>query len=211
MIKTRRFTGFKSFSDADVAAIAFMFSIAAHISMLVYAGGFIDLSFLEKNIPQTQVIKFKEKKAELLPEIRVVGQVNQIIPYDAQEDLDRQEIPADGAGLAGPQKDKIDAEKTKAEEAMLRYQDMIKQKIEQNRKYPLYARQRKIQGITDLKFGINRLGGCTQINIIRSSQSEMLDKEAVDTIKRSEPFPIFPSEIRPDQITVNVAIVFSLK
>ena len=149
----------------------------------------------------------------VLPEIRMLGHIKQFKKQD-ESVPEQNQIPEEtdmaqevSVEKTAEYKEAVDAE---AEEAVLRYQDMIKKEIEHNRRYPLNARRRNVQGVTDLEFSINRSGCCSGLGMIRSSGSKLLDDEALDNIKRSQPFPSIPSEIKSDTITIRVAIVFSL-
>lgn len=103
--------------------------------------------------------------------------------------------------------DLADSEK----EQMLRYQDMIKQKIEEARRYPLWAKRQGLEGKVYINFIVLADGLSRDIRVIRSDSSKFLDEEAVKTIKRAEPFPPIPKEINTAQVQMEVAIVFSLK
>lgn len=97
------------------------------------------------------------------------------------------------------------------QEQMLRYQDMVKQKIEEARRYPLWARKQSIEGIVYINFIVLSNGLSQDVKIIRSAGSKSLDEEAVETIKRANPFPPIPKEINTAQVQMEVAIVFNLK
>ena len=98
-----------------------------------------------------------------------------------------------------------------SEEVMLRYQDIVKQKIEAVRRYPLWAEKRGIKGRAHIIFIINTDGNCREVELVRSSNSPLLDREAITTIKRANPFPPLPDGIDLPYVQMNVEIVFSLK
>jgi periplasmic protein TonB len=188
---------------------AFIISGLMHIVLIGALGGFFYLPISQK-MPKTQIIKIDEKKSPLLPEIRVVGEIKQIAPQQAkQENIQKQDNPvfqAQTMTLAS----EVKAVDIQAKQAMLRYQDMIKQRIEKFRQYPLAARRSQTQGIVDLKFPVFANGATGSVQIVRSSGSELLDKEALNTIQRSSPFLPIPIEIGQAMINIHVAIVFSL-
>lgn len=93
---------------------------------------------------------------------------------------------------------------------MLRYQDMIKQRIEEARRYPLWAKKQGIEGIVHINFTVLSTGLSRDIKLVRSSGSSILDKEAVTTIIRAEAFPPIPKEINSSSVRIEVAIVFAL-
>jgi TonB family protein len=110
-------------------------------------------------------------------------------------------------GGIGEKVDVINTDKV----AMLRYQDMVKQRIEEAKRYPLWAKKQGIEGIAYLSFIISRNGNGSGIQIVHSSGSSILDEEAVATVMRAQPFPFVPKEISSSSLRMQVAIVFSLK
>ena len=97
------------------------------------------------------------------------------------------------------------------EEAMLRYQDMVKQRIESCRRYPNWAKKQGFEGIVSLTFTVLSTGQVQDIKIIQSSGFNILDEEAIVTIKRANPFPPIPEEFRKSYLEMEVSIVFKLK
>ena len=97
------------------------------------------------------------------------------------------------------------------EELMLNYQKAVKKKIENCRKYPYWARKQGFEGTVHLKFTILFTGAVKDIKIIKSSGFNILDKEAISTIKRASPFPPIPEKINRSTLTIEVSLVFQLK
>lgn len=96
------------------------------------------------------------------------------------------------------------------QEEMLRYQDMVKQRIEERRIYPAWARKQGIEGMVSVSFIVSASGQAKEISIIHSSGSRILDQEALDTIKRASPFASIPKRIDADFIQMDVSLVFTL-
>jgi len=94
---------------------------------------------------------------------------------------------------------------------MLRYQDMVKQRIEAARRYPLWARKHGVEGITRISFVVSPQGEAGEITITGSSGSKMLDEESAATVKRASPFPSVPAELNSRHVGMEVSIVFSLR
>jgi len=97
------------------------------------------------------------------------------------------------------------------EELMLNYQKAVKEKIEDCRKYPYWARKQGFEGTVHLKFTILSTGAVKDIKIIKSSGFNILDKEAISTIKRASPFPPIPSELKTSSLSMEISIVFKLQ
>ncbi len=81
---------------------------------------------------------------------------------------------------------------------------MIRRKIEQSKRYPVLARARKIQGVSVLSFTINESGGAEKLVLVKSSGSELLDEEALSTVKRASPLPYY-------SLPIQISIKFSLE
>jgi TonB family protein len=145
-----------------------------------------------------------------LPEIRVLGEIKQIVPQqEKQENVQEKDNSFSTAQVLALKTEQIKAEDI-AKQAMLRYQDMIKQRIETFRSYPPRAMRNQTKGIVDLKFSIFASGATGPVQIIKSSGSELLDSEALNTIQRASPFLPIPNEIAQSMVNIHVAIVFSL-
>lgn len=98
-----------------------------------------------------------------------------------------------------------------SQEAMLRYQDLVKQRIEEVRRYPFWAKRQGFEGAVGLRFVILYSGYTREAEVVRSSGFKILDQEAIATIVRASPFPPIPDEISQDFANMEVAIVFKLK
>jgi len=62
------------------------------------------------------------------------------------------------------------------------YQQLIKQKIEENKRYPLLAKNKGIEGKVWVKFEILKDGKVKDIKIVKSSHHQILDKAAIERL-----------------------------
>jgi len=97
------------------------------------------------------------------------------------------------------------------ESEMLTYRDMIKRRLQENRRYPYAAKWKSLEGTVGLYFVIGKEGGVKDIKVTESSGAPMLDSEAAETVKRSSPFPRVPEEFGMNEMQMSVNIVFRLK
>lgn len=97
-----------------------------------------------------------------------------------------------------------------AKEKALRYQDMVKQRIEERRIYPAWASRQAIEGEVVVGFIVSASGEAREIRLIRSSGSSLLDQETINTIKRASPFPPIPQGLGADFIAMDVSLIFTL-
>ena len=87
---------------------------------------------------------------------------------------------------------------------------MTNVKIPSCRRYPLSAKQQRIEGTVVVRFVILVDGTVKDTQVIRSSGSQILDEECLSTIHRSAPFPSFSDTMPVSSLTIESAIVFRL-
>lgn len=87
--------------------------------------------------------------------------------------------------------------------------DSIK-KIRTKTKYPQRALDRGQAGNVRVAVVVDRNGNLIGSNIIESSQYDMLNKEALDAIKRSSPFPALPEAITGTRFEFTVPMRWAL-
>jgi protein TonB len=83
--------------------------------------------------------------------------------------------------------------------------------IERNKRYPTAAQARHEQGTAQLAFSLDRQGRVTASRIIKSSGSTALDAEAMELVKRAQPFPPPPTDLPGAQVDLSVPIRFNIK
>ena len=89
------------------------------------------------------------------------------------------------------------------------YYGRIRQIIDSNKRYPLLARQRMIEGSPKVQFTILKNGIVEKISVI-SSGHRILDREARRIIMISSPFPEIPSSMNKNYIDLTIPINFKL-
>jgi protein TonB len=78
--------------------------------------------------------------------------------------------------------------------------------LERNKRYPSSARGE--QGTAQLAFSLDRQGRVLNTRIIKSSGYSVLDQEALEWVKRAQPFPPPPAEMPGDKIDLSVPYRF---
>jgi protein TonB len=81
--------------------------------------------------------------------------------------------------------------------------------LERNKKYPADARNDR--GIAQVAFSLDRKGHVTSSRIITTSGSPALDREALEMIQRSQPFPPPPSALPGTEVSLTVPVRFNMK
>jgi len=220
-------------SDEKIIKITFLFSLLAHCIVLGVPGFNFNKSHPEKT--KQISVQIEIEKPPLLPKIDVMGEEKKLEEIEKHKKLvepnpEPEPQPEEEKIVEEPElqpKEQIEkeiAEQPQPEpaqeivevinpqkEAMLRYQDIIKQKIESCRRYPNWAKKQGLEGTVYLAFVVLSSGVAKDIKIVQSSGFSILDKEAVSTVKRANPFPPIPEEMRVSSLSMEVSVVFTLQ
>jgi len=220
-------------SDEKIIKITFLFSLLVHCIVLRVPGFNFNKSHPEKT--KQISVQIEIEKPPLLPKIDVMGEEKKLEEIEKHKKLvepnpEPEPQPEEEKIVEEPElqpKEQIEkeiAEQPQPEpaqeivevinpqkEAMLRYQDMVKQKIESCRRYPNWAKKQGLEGTVYLAFVVLSSGVAKDIKIVQSSGFSILDKEAVSTVKRANPFPPIPEEMRVSSLSMEVSVVFTLQ
>lgn len=225
--------------ESKVISITFLISIVGHLLFLGLPAEFKSSPSLPEK-SRDLVVQIEIERPTLLPRIEKMGQEKKLISEaSSQKPATREETqpPSEkdktikGVVLEqeltldrNPERIKREEGKERttlakerigvigpSQEAMLRYQDLVKQRIEEVRRYPLSAKRQGFEGAVGLRFVILSSGYTREAEVVRSSGFKILDQEAIATIVRASPFPPIPDEISQDFANIEVAIVFKLK
>jgi len=187
------------------------------IISLIGHGLFLGMPTFNLNTPKFErpkelTLQIEIEKPSRLPKVERIGKEKKLkeVASDSPKPEPEREVKEVVLEKAKPTKEKVEV-LNPADEAMLRYQDMVKQRIEEVRRYPEWAKEQGIEGVAYLRFIVLANGNGQEIKLIHSSGSKILDQEAIDTIKRASPFPPFPKEIASSSIQMEVSLVFTLK
>ena len=121
------------------------------------------------------------------------------------ESVDRTSSPAE-TSIPSPARASAPAD-IPPNSAALKFQQALLRHIAKFQHYPSAARGRQLQGTVETLFSIGRNGRLLGVWVKRSSGQELLDKEAIETIKRAQPLPSIPSEL-PDRLNIQVQLAF---
>lgn len=72
----------------------------------------------------------------------------------------------------------------------------IRHRIEAAKRFPLLARRLKMAGTSELVFQLKPDGSIASLDISRTSGTKILDKAALETIRRAAPFPYYSEPLR---------------
>jgi protein TonB len=81
--------------------------------------------------------------------------------------------------------------------------------LERNKRYPADARNDR--GVAQVAFSLDRKGRVMSSRIVTTSGSPALDREALEMIKRSQPFPPPPAALPGTEVSLTVPVRFNMR
>jgi protein TonB len=94
---------------------------------------------------------------------------------------------------------------------MAGYKQLIVGHLTRHKIYPEASRVRAEEGTVVLSFTINRLGHVVSSQITRGSGHPTLDREALDMLKRAQPFPTPPVDLPGQQFPFSAPMRYDLR
>jgi len=94
-----------------------------------------------------------------------------------------------------------------ASSAAVKFQQALLRHVSRYQRYPNAARSLHLQGKVDTQFSMTRDGALLGVWVRTSSGQMLLDKEAIETIRRAQPLPPIPPEL-PDRLNIHVELEF---
>jgi len=91
-----------------------------------------------------------------------------------------------------------------------RYFETIRALITARKRYPLFARRRRIEGTVVVRFTLGRDGKLLATSISQGSGSTALDEAAIEAIRSIGALPAAPASAAGTSFTFVVPIVFRL-
>lgn len=100
----------------------------------------------------------------------------------------------------------------KEAELMSRYEQLISLWLQKFKKYPMQARKQNIQGETIVRIRIDRQGNIRYYILEYSTGSTILDRAAIDMVRRANPVPAVPDNYpESDLMEFLIPVSFELK
>ena len=96
-------------------------------------------------------------------------------------------------------------------EAVHKWQITVNTRLNQFKHYPAQARQRHQEGRVVVAFTLDTDGHVVSSNIVKSSGSNILDRETLDLISRAQPYPVPPNGAAGQDLFLQVPIAYGLR
>jgi periplasmic protein TonB len=113
-----------------------------------------------------------------------------------------------------------EAKEDEAEEVMVtaqsllvrqRYISDVMQKVLKNMRYPRRAQERDQEGSIRLAVTITRDGKLQDVRMVDDSPYRLLNREALDSVKRANPFPKVPDGVGGETFSFGIPVTFRLQ
>jgi len=83
--------------------------------------------------------------------------------------------------------------------------------LARHKQYPRTARRRNLEGVAQLTFTLNAEGKVLKSDVTGSSGYQVLDREVIKMLERSEPLPAFPTGLNRRTMEIIIPIRFELE
>ena len=93
--------------------------------------------------------------------------------------------------------------------AKVSWQQALHAHLEREKRYPRQARRLKKKGMPVIRFTMDREGSVLNVELVKSSGTASLDKEAIELVGRAQPLVKPPSSVKGARLTLTLPINFS--
>jgi protein TonB len=95
-----------------------------------------------------------------------------------------------------------------ADSVALKFRQALLRHVARFQRYPNAAGEPDPEGKVDVRFSMDRDGMLLGVWVTTGSGPSVLDREAIETIRRAQPLPPIPREL-PDRLNVHLQLVFA--
>ncbi|STR26408.1 TonB family C-terminal domain [Janthinobacterium lividum] len=150
----------------------------------------------------------KEAKAETSPSAEPGKDAAKEASLPAQASSSAAPAPA---AVRGPQAAPFDSDTPSTNAAPASWQSRVLSHLAHFKRYPGDARQRKRAGAAWVRFQVDRDGKLLASELVTSSGTVLLDREALQVLQRAQPLPAPPDNVlHQGTVTVTLPVSFKL-
>jgi protein TonB len=93
----------------------------------------------------------------------------------------------------------------------VKYQDAVASILARAKRYPERAIKRRMTGEGTIRIEIAADGSLSNFEILKSTDSSILDDELRAMVHRASPFPAFPTDLHKTSLALVVPVAFRLE
>jgi protein TonB len=98
-----------------------------------------------------------------------------------------------------------------AAEALASYRQMVAAHLQRFKQYPPAAKAAGQQGTSRVSFTLSRSGGVLSVGLGGSSGHSALDAETLAMVRRAQPFPAFPADVKQSSMPFSAPVAFYIR
>jgi protein TonB len=95
--------------------------------------------------------------------------------------------------------------------ALASYRQMVAAHLQRFKQYPPAAKAAGQQGTARVSFTLSRNGGVTSVSLGGSSGHAALDAETLAMVRRAQPFPAFPADVKQSSMPFSAPVAFYIR
>jgi protein TonB len=154
----------------------------------------------------------KPEPAKVVPDAKPAPVKPKHTRADAKKPSETEPAPRTTASpRAERQAPAVSAVSAGAAAAIASYNQLVAAHLQRFKQYPPQAKAAGERGVARLSFSLGRNGQVLASWLGGSSGHAALDAETLAMVRRAQPFPAFPSEIRQASMSFSVPVDFSLR
>ncbi|MBN2452962.1 MAG: energy transducer TonB [Candidatus Omnitrophica bacterium] len=178
----------------------FVLSIALHAALI---GS--HMPYFQNTHKDSFEVEF-ERQEEILPRQHQIAKEKKIEKEIPKPEIQK-DIVEEIADKAAVKPEETDEE---IKRSLLRYQDSVKQRIQEEKRYPRSALRLGREGTARLFFILVPSGAIKDIRLLRSSGIADLDREAIGAVNRAGPFRPFPEGVGAQELNFEIDVAFMI-
>ncbi|WKA27652.1 energy transducer TonB [Bradyrhizobium roseum] len=155
----------------------------------------------------------KPEPAKAEPEKKPTPVKPKVVRPDARKPTDAPPAPRTTASpKAERQAPAASAASAGASAAVLAsYRQMVAAHLQRFKQYPPAAKAAGQQGTSRVSFTLSRSGGVLSVSLGGSSGHSQLDAETLAMVRRAQPFPAFPADMKQSSMPFNAPVAFYIR
>jgi len=91
------------------------------------------------------------------------------------------------------------------------YAKELRERIHQNLSFPTYLRRKEVSAKPRIQFDIGKDGSLLNVILVKGSGFPTIDKLVLNAIKKAAPFPPIPNEIKKEELSLELPLLFHVK
>jgi len=164
--------------------------------------------------PPEQKVEMKPvtEPAKPVPDAKPTPVKPKVVRADAKKPTDAPPAPRTTASpRAERQAPAASASAGASAAAMASYRQMVAAHLQRFKQYPPAAKSAGQQGTSRVSFTLSRSGGVLSVSLGGSSGHSQLDAETLAMVRRAQPFPAFPADIKQSSMPFNAPVAFYIR